>query len=350
VPVSARDFCERVRSNPLASSPAGLERLQIGIKRLLSVLDREEVAGIRTLEMKISDGGPTHMRVEPHILGLAAIELETRGRVLVHNYDLTATHPWYSPSRLPRDQIDEKLNQLVAVYGDTIDPAFTAVLGDSLEISIFKILRLLKAADRHFTFFGSFDLSQRRQSGRNRKTEPPSSVNDRSIGGPADFVIFEPTSRETALIECKNLREWQYPSSDRIKSLVRKAIAADVTPILIARRIPFITKQVLCEPAGIIAHETYNQLYPDTEHGRQLAARVREIRGLGYFDVRASDEPLPRTIDFFQRNLPALLSTAAEKFRANRNLLSAWVADDPISWPDLRRALHGNYEGSDFEI
>jgi hypothetical protein len=129
MPVSARDFSERIRRNPLAQSLAGLERLQIGINRLLSVLDREEVAGIRTLEMKISDAGPTHMRVEPHILGVAGIELMERGRVTAHTHDQTGTHNWYSPSRFTREQIGPKLNNLVPEYLETVDPNFTTTIG-----------------------------------------------------------------------------------------------------------------------------------------------------------------------------------------------------------------------------
>ena len=41
------------------------------------------------------------------------------------------------------------------------------------------------------------------------------------------------------MIECKNHREWFYPSHGEMKVLVRKALAAEMTPILIARRIAY---------------------------------------------------------------------------------------------------------------
>ena len=106
---------------------------------------------------------------------------------------------------------------------------------------------------------------------------------------------------------------------------------------------------MLCEPAGIIAHETYNQLYPDTDYGRDLAARVTPNRELGYFDVKASEEPLARTIDFFERILPMLLPTAAAKFRQHRDSLQAWV-ESAMSWHDLRRRLAGQYVGPDQDM
>ncbi len=319
------------------------------MRRIQSVLEREQVAAIRTLEMKISDGGPTPQRIEPHILGLAGIELVHRGFVKIHRHPDTATHNWYAPARLPQTAVNQKIAQLLPVYQETVAPGFTSTLGDPLEISVFKILRELREQDRRLTFFGSFDLSSRTPSGRFSKTEPPVSIADATLNGPPDFILIHPATGEPALIECKNLREWIYPSSGEMKEFIRKALTVNMTPIIIARRLPYITKVALCAPAGIIAHETYNQLYPDTAYGHQLASKVRLIRGLGYADVRPSEDPLPRTIEFFVKNLPTLLSTAAPRFQANRPMLKKWV-DSEITWTQLRLHLAGDYQGPDADM
>jgi hypothetical protein len=200
VPVSAKDFSERIRANPLARSQAGLERLSLATKRLLNVLETETIAGIRTLEMKISDAGPLNQRVEPHILGLAGVELMERRRITAHTHLFTATHNWYATVRFSPDQVAEKLESLVETYLATTNHVFTSALGDPLELSIFKILRRLKAADRRFTYLGSFDLSQRGANGRFQKTEPPIDYNDGQLDGPPDFTIFEPTSGEPGIV------------------------------------------------------------------------------------------------------------------------------------------------------
>jgi hypothetical protein len=319
------------------------------MRRIQSVLDREQAAAIRTLEMKISDGGPTPQRVEPHILGVAGVELMERGFVKAYHHPTTGNHNWFAPARLSQGEVDLKLQQIVPVYLETTAANFTASLGDPLEISIFKILRNLKQQDPRFAFFGSFDLSARRPSGRYAKTEPPISVSGTTLNGPPDFFLFHPPTGETALIECKNVREWLYPSSGLLKEMVAKALYCDMTPIIIARRIPYITKVALCAPAGIIAHETYNQLYPDTPYGHNLAARVGHIRGLGYSDVRANEEPLDRTITFFERNLPKLLAESAIRFRACRPILQKWV-DQQMNWTDLRLHLAGDYDGPDMDM
>lgn len=338
-----------MRRNPLAKSPAGLDRLVLGMQRIQSVLERETVAAIRTLEMKVSDAGRSNLRVEPHILGLAGTELVQRRFVKIHHHPQTGTHNWYAPARFTQAIVDQKINQLLPVYQETVSPGFTSGLGDPLEISVFKILQYLRRQDRRVTFFGSFDLSARTASGRFSKTEPPIAINDATLNGPPDFILIHPATGEPALIECKNLREWIYPSSSEMKEFVRKALVANMTPILIARRLPFITKMALCAPAGIIAHETYNQLYPDTTYGHTLADKVRQKRGLGYADVRPSEDPLDRTVVFFEKNLPGLLQTAASKFQANRPMLQRWV-DSEISWTDLRLHLAGEYDGPDIDM
>jgi hypothetical protein len=342
-------FSKKVRDNPLAKSRAGLQRLIIGMQRIQSVLEREQVAAIRTLEMKISDAGRTPLRVEPHILGLAGLELVERGFVKIHHHPDSGTHNWYAPARLDPKTVKEKLDELLPVYQRTTDPSFTGGLGDPLEISVFKILKTLREHDRRLTFFGSFDLSARTSSGRFAKTEPPTAVNASTLHGPPDFTLFHGQTGEAALIECKNIREWIYPSSSEMKDFIRKALMGDMTPIFIARRLPYITKTALCAPAGIIAHETYNQLYPETDDGKELASKVRLTRGLGYADVRASEDPLPRTVEFFETNLPILLPIAASRFQANRGMLQKWV-DSKITWTQLRLHLAADYKGPDADM
>lgn len=326
-----------------------MARLSLGMRRIQAVLDRNQVCAIRTLEMKISDAGPADLRVEPHILGVAGSELSTRGFIKAHKHPKTGTHNWFSPARLSQDEVNKKLDELVPAYLESTASKFTASLGDPLEISIFKILKDLRRKDRRIIFFGSFDLSARLSSGRYSKTEPPIDINDSVISGPPDFFMTHPNTGEPCIIECKNVREWIYPSSALMKDLVRKALVADMTPILIARRLPFITKVALCAPAGIIAHETYRQLYPNTPYGHSLAVTVTKTRGLGYADVLVSEDPLPRTVDFFERNLPGLLVTASAKFQANRPALSAWV-DGDMTWPQLRLHLAADYTEPDAEM
>jgi hypothetical protein len=57
-------------------------RIDLGRKRLGSVLTRHGVATIRTLEQKIADAGPTNQRIEPVLLGEALSRMRKAGEVV----------------------------------------------------------------------------------------------------------------------------------------------------------------------------------------------------------------------------------------------------------------------------
>ncbi len=56
------------------------ERVSLGRNRYRKVLTRHVIALGRTLEQKIADAGPAHMRINPHILTEAKAELIELGR------------------------------------------------------------------------------------------------------------------------------------------------------------------------------------------------------------------------------------------------------------------------------
>src|SRR5262249_36955185 len=155
----------------------------------------------------ISDAGPQELRIEPHHLSLAGLELMHRKRVVAHKHPSTGDHYWYAPIRLTEIDYGQKLAGLVDTYLATTNRLFTSALGDPLEISVFKILRELRRNDKRFMFLGSFDLSARDALSRFRKTEPTTNYHEAVLDGPPDFVFFDPASGETAFIECKNHRE-----------------------------------------------------------------------------------------------------------------------------------------------
>jgi hypothetical protein len=72
-----------------------------------------------------------------------------------------------------------------------------------------------------------------------------------------DFVLSNPAAG-WAGVEVKNKREWMYPGNKDIRELLSKALTVDAVPVLIARRIPFVTFRLL-SPCGLIIHQTYNQ-------------------------------------------------------------------------------------------
>jgi hypothetical protein len=60
------EFSKRLLDHSEAKHPLALERIRIAKRRIQSILDRETVAHQKTLEQKISDQGPTPLRVDHH--------------------------------------------------------------------------------------------------------------------------------------------------------------------------------------------------------------------------------------------------------------------------------------------
>lgn len=108
-------------------------------------------------------------------------------------------------------------------------------------------------------YFGRFpDLSRSGNTGLYNKEEPPSLFCNRHLpqSKKLDFIITGP---EKARIEAKNIREWLYPDWDEFRDFLFKTTELILVPVLIARRIPYVTFMLL-EQCGCVFQQNYNQL------------------------------------------------------------------------------------------
>ncbi len=295
--------------------------------RLPNVLERDTVANQKTLEQKISDQGPKRQRVDPHLLGLAIRELtEERRTIRKFTHPATGSVGWYANARLTAGEVQPKLDVLAPLYAQVAFGSFPNLVGDALEVVVFKTLQQLNTHNPRYSFDGAFDLEgPRTKEGRYRKIEPRQMISGYGTEKRVDFILHGFDSGPIC-IECKNLREWMYPHESRIIDLIDKAIEMRVTPLFLARRIHYTTIRNLLEPAGILAHESYYQYYP-ADH-QDLAERVKHKRALGFSDIRTTEEPMPRTLKFFLKDIPKLVDRAAERFNRNRDALLEYVNEN----------------------
>ena len=151
-------------------------------------------------------------------------------------------------------------------------------------------------------FLGHFrDLDAHDDSTLYSKEEPPSALSGISIGAKKlDFLVLDP-STGPAGIEVKNVREWIYPNRPEIRDLLFKCCTIDAVPVLIARRIPYVTFSVLSR-CGCVVHQTYNQRYPNADTALAMRARHKDL--LGYHDIRVGNDPDSRLLTFIIQNLP----------------------------------------------
>ncbi len=288
-------------------------RIEIGKKRLVSILRTQTVSCDRTLEQKIADAGPNRMRVEPSILTEARRTLEKEGTI---QFEKRGKVPWYFLKETEKEKVDKRLAELVPLHVKTQDGPFTHRLGQTLEIAVMKALQASGTA-----FLGHFsDLDEHDDGTAYTKVEPPLTVSGNKIEkGPLDFIVF-PDGIPTG-IEVKNYRTWLYPRSTEVRELLWKCGDANVVPVLIARRLPFLTIRLL-QMSGCLIHENYNQLYPVADE--KLAAEVRLKTKLGYHDVRTGNEPDTRMLRFVRDLLPGLVREARPTFEKFRDVHRAY--------------------------
>lgn len=315
-------FSKWLMMHPYAKGEKALDRIALAMARLPNILERETVANQRTLEQKISDQGPNHQRVDPHLLGLAILELANERKIIrAHTHPGTPVK-WYANARFSNDEVEQKLAVVGPLYVQVTTGHFPNLVGDALEVIVFKALQQLNDERPRYSFDGSFDLAAPKNKERYLKVEPQQTVSGHKTTKRADFILHG-FDTGPLCIECKNFRQWLYPHEPLIKELILKAIEMNATPLLVARRIHYTTITNLLIPAGIIAHETYHQYYPGDR--ADIAEQVKHKRSLGFTDVQALETPEPRTLTFFTRTLLKVADQAAEKFRQKKEPLLAYA-------------------------
>ena len=220
-------------------------------------------------------------------------------------------------------------------------------VGQCLEIAIYRALLRQSA----LAFLGSFrNLNEHNDSRLYSKEEPPQSLSGKHLIGDQklDFVVHHPEAG-WAGIESKNIREWLYPNRTEIISLLGKAVRLDCVPVLIGRRIPFVTFKLL-STCGVVLHQTYNQLLPVADQALAEKARHKDL--LGYHDIRVGNQPNDRLLKFLAVNLPRVLPEARDRFAEYKDLLDAF-ASGRMRYKEfagrVRRRSQGVYEEGDWD-
>jgi len=317
-------FSEKLRGKPEAKNADALKRIEVAKARVQSVLDRERVAHQKTLEQKISDQGPTGKRVDPHLLGLAIMDLQELGRLKVSKHEATGAQKWYANRLTKSEEIEPRLNELAPIYAETLKASNS--VGDALEVITEKAISASFEGKNRFAYQGHFLMDEPRDKhGRLRKIQPPKAVGPHHTNKEADFILFG-FDQGPLCVECKNYREWFYPHHEEIKSTIIKSYELGSIPVFVGRRIHYTTRENFFAPAGIVFHESFYQYY-DPEDA-ELAAKAKEKTLLGFSDIRASHHPEQRTLRFFNHYLPQLIENAAPRWAATRDSAYAYAKNE----------------------
>lgn len=318
MPGGSGTFSKKLLENPEAANAAALERIAIAKSRILAVLDRETAAHRRTLEQKIAAQGPEDRRVDPHLIGLAIMDMIELNRLKRLDHPETGTKSWFSNIGTADVRVQEKLAEVAPLYAAVSGGDFGNQTGDALEVVTFQCLKKMAQDNPRYAYQGHFYLERPKQNGRFQRIEPPQNVGGGATKKKPDFIQYG-YDQGPICIECKNYREWLYPRDTIIKELIVKSYELECLPLIIDRRIHYTTRANLLVPAGIMAHESYFQYYPSDK--ADLASKVAHKRLLGFTDVRATEEPDKRTMRFFETHVPKIVSTMAKRWKDNRQAL-----------------------------
>jgi hypothetical protein len=317
------------------------QREKIGRERIMRLLERHGVATMRVIEQKIADAGPNPQRVNPHILTAIRKQLAKEGKIGSIQHAGTR---WYFANSTEAHVREARLAELGPLHAKASDQSYTKRVGDALEIATYRAL-----LDVDAEFQGRFrDLGDHDDSVPYSKEEPPSHIGKRALPGDMklDFHYRHPDAGWAGL-ECKNIREWLYPNRLELRDLIRKTVALDAVPVLIGRRIHPSTVFVFGK-CGLIIHQTFNQRAPASE-----AALIEELKRkdkLGFFDIRAGNEPDARLLKFIGQSLPIAMPAARAKWNTHLDLLTRYAEDDDMSYQEFagrvgRRARGENEDG-----
>jgi len=281
------------------------------------VIGHHVLANPRTLEQKISDAGPNNQRIDPHVLTDVRKRLVRDGHIAKL---FEGGVEWFHLPDENKDAITQRLKEQMTVYKRMVDGEIPKRIGQCLEIAVFRALCLQNSL-RHFGAFRNLD--EHDDGSLYSKEEPPGSMDGKFLPGgqKLDFLVIHSVAGPAG-IEVKNVRQWLYPNRDEIRSLLSKALALDCVPVLIARRLPFVTFKIL-GACGVLVHQTYNQLLPETES--DLASKARDKNLLGYHDIRVGNQPDSRLLKFIGTNLPLILPQAREKFDSYKDLIDEFA-------------------------
>ena len=118
-------------------------------------------------------------------------------------------------------------------------------------------------------------------------------------------------------VEAKNVREWIYPSSERLWRMIRKCLVIDAVPLLVTREVAYIT-HVVCSRMGMLAFETHRQLFSPLIPPYYLTG-IRHKDELGYKDVLTwdPDHRHPHLLTFLEKTLPRVLPATVAQWQAS---------------------------------
>jgi hypothetical protein len=199
------------------------------------------------------------------IVSLAIDDLIALHRLAIHTHNSTGAKPWYANIGTKARLVDDRLKSLAPLYNQVSNTLSNAI-GDALEVATFQALRAARAKSPRYQFDGHFFLNRPKKDGRFQRRKPPMAIDDFTTTKEPDYIQYGHDAVPLC-IECKNYREWFYPTKPYIKHHILRCVEFDCIPVFVVRRIHYSTLTNFFEPAELSPTDLITNIF------RQISQR-----------------------------------------------------------------------------
>ncbi len=302
-------------------------------KRILSILRQRHLCTQRQLESKISEAGPLGQR--PHPLSITDGLNALRYRGLVHPHSLPPPAnieafalQGFDFSTTPTHKA--RYDMLMATW--PLYNKFAAnndICANSLELVV----------HHSFEQSSAFELLHSEVTHGIPKTISLGSTTiDNS--SPIDHIVRHRATGVLMLVEDKNKRQWFYPDSrghdDELARTIAKAITNGLTPMLITRKVPFVSHRFF-KPLGLLAFQTHHQYFhPWVSH---VMRDIKHKDGLGFHDIVFTTDANPQLVQYLDGLSDDILTRYRDTFISHDSIIRKFAIDRSMGFNEFTEAL-----------
>lgn len=321
------------------------EWVALAKRRAMNILGKHRVTFHRHLEMKIAEAGPANQRVEPVLLTRAVAELKAEG--IIEVCDRHKQMEFLVAAKADKRGLHKRIERIKQLYDDYEKCAqLEHYCGLHFEKLLFETV--LQMTDIYH-INGSGPTPDK--NGKLRKVSGAETLffNGKAVYGGAGFDLFL-IHKATGIpigVEAKNVRKWLYPDAPEIWKAIARACTLECLPVIAARKFAYTTRARLFSQVGVLGFESQFQYFSPDVH--EISTKFPDIMhkdGLGYADIKITDEIPSHFIHFFRDILPEHISDYYEMFMQNNDLLAAYAIDAQLAEEKTRsrNSLYRQFE------
>lgn len=310
----------------------------IASKRIKNILKTRRISYSSHLEIKISEAGPTWMRAEPHIISNALKRMVRNEEIIKYTPSNLVEGGNYPVFYVPLDfkgAADASRSRSFVEWRNLFVWASqkSEYCGFMLEKIVFD--SVLETDQYHV--LGSAPMWEngylRKRGGSEILDYQGRRIYKGESGSGFDLFIIHKETGTPIGIEAKNLREWIYPASEEVWRAIARACTLECLPVIIARKISFVSRVGFFAKFGILGFETNFQYMAhkvQSDSKYSFKDKVLHKDKLGFADIKLikeKDEAPVHVVNFFSDTLDQNAEAYFEKFMRHKDLLKKYAID-----------------------